>query len=120
KAKRQHFDDIIADVAEKSRRPWDLMKWVKERRLAPMAPLVRRGVAHRSPEAKVEVFNEEFNKAPSKTVDPSRIRAIPPTPEREWHPITEEELRGYLKACSGRSAPGPDHVSWRVLKRIAT
>src|SRR6185369_330611 len=32
----------------------------------------------------------------------------------------EEELRVYLRSASSRSALGPDHIPWRVLKNITS
>ncbi len=43
---------------------------------------------------------------------------LPDEPVREWAPFSALELREALGACSGNSAPGPDHVTWVHLKRI--
>ncbi|RXW13928.1 hypothetical protein EST38_g11928 [Candolleomyces aberdarensis] len=39
-------------------------------------------------------------------------------PERAWPEFSLLELRQALDAWSSRSAPGPDHITWRHLKQI--
>ncbi|PPR05285.1 hypothetical protein CVT24_007886 [Panaeolus cyanescens] len=43
---------------------------------------------------------------------------LPAPPKQEWEPFSTMELREALDAWSGLSAPGPDHITWRYLKRV--
>ena len=36
----------------------------------------------------------------------------------EWPPFSSAEIHKALNKCNNSSVPGPDHLSWRYLKRI--
>ncbi|KAJ3553847.1 hypothetical protein NP233_g12553 [Leucocoprinus birnbaumii] len=42
---------------------------------------------------------------------------LDPSPERDWLPFSRKGMMDALLACSSRSAPGPDHITWSHLKR---
>jgi len=43
---------------------------------------------------------------------------MPPRDEQPWRPFSLAELTEALAPCSGRSAPGPNHLSWCHLKSL--
>jgi hypothetical protein len=51
-------------------------------------------------------------------VVPDVLEDITPAAEREWPPFSDREVREALALCSAWSAPGPDHITWRHLKKI--
>ena len=59
-----------------------------------------------------------YNSANDCEVDPCFLDELPDEPVREWPEFSQLELHQALQACSSRSAPGPDHVTWRHLKSI--
>ena len=60
-----------------------------------------------------------YNTANSRPVDLSVLDAVPSLQPREWKPFSMLELTQLLYACSSRSAPGPDHVTWGMLKHLS-
>ena len=46
--------------------------------------------------------------------------SVPQRNERKWWTFSEAELMEALAPCSGRSAPGPDHLTWTHLRCLTT
>jgi hypothetical protein len=65
-----------------------------------------------------EALHGTYNGAAGRPCDPNVLDAIPPLEEREWPPFSHCEMTDALRACSSCSTPGPDHVTWRLLKMI--
>ena len=42
-AKWKFFDDCIAEISEKTKRPWDLMDWIGLQKMPPMETITFRG-----------------------------------------------------------------------------
>ena len=59
-----------------------------------------------------------YNTANSRPVDLSVLDTVPSLPPREWCPFSMLELTQALHACLFTSAPGPDHVTWGMLKHL--
>ncbi|CAA7264637.1 unnamed protein product [Cyclocybe aegerita] len=100
-AKCDFFDERIAEIATSHKRPWDLMEWVKQRKLPP-CEAIRNG------------------DQPCHDMDDHTLWAheLPDEPVREWADFSEHELLSALKGCSNSSAPGLDHVTWVHLKEL--
>ncbi|KAJ3520538.1 hypothetical protein NMY22_g12711 [Coprinellus aureogranulatus] len=91
-AKREFFDEKVTEISIDHKRPWDLMAWIQERKNPPCEAI-------------------QFNGQPCHTTD------------QLWQALhgtynAANNHRQALEACSSRSAPGPDHVTWRHLKAV--
>ena len=65
-----------------------------------------------------QALHGTYNAASGRPCDVSILDALPTRAERGWAPFSALELTQALSACSGRSAPGPDHLTWSHLKTI--
>src|ERR1700750_327853 len=118
KAKRDFFDERIREIATTNRRPWDLMAWVKQRKLPPCEAIQYRGEPCHTMESLWEALHGTYNSASGRACDLSILDEFPQKDILDWVPFSHKEMMDALKACSSRSAPGPDHVTWTHLKGI--
>jgi len=117
-AKRKFFDAKIEEIAKTNRRPWDLMEWVKGRKLPPCEAIQYNGQpCHTMPEL-WDALHNTYNSAADRPCDLSVLDELPDLPVREWASFSALELMEVLAACSSLSSPGPDHVTWVHLKKI--
>ncbi|KAF7761148.1 hypothetical protein Agabi119p4_10557 [Agaricus bisporus var. burnettii] len=121
-ARRQYFDKQIHNMASDRKRPWDLMPWTRERKMpAVEAILDSEGNSCNTEEKLFETLHNTYNAADNREVDVSSMyREIEEFEEREWVKFSIQEFHDVLKNCAKNTAPGPDHVSWRLWKRFAT
>ncbi|RXW14340.1 hypothetical protein EST38_g11511, partial [Candolleomyces aberdarensis] len=117
-AKRTFFDERIEEIATTNKRPWDLMDWVKERKNPPCEAIQFNGQPCHELNDLWDALHNTYNAASDRPVDLSMLDDLPDEPERQWPEFSLLELRQALDACSSRSAPGPDHITWRHLKQI--
>ncbi|EKM73842.1 hypothetical protein AGABI1DRAFT_81057 [Agaricus bisporus var. burnettii JB137-S8] len=121
-ARRQYFDKQIHNMASDRKRPWDLMPWTRERKMpAVEAILDNEGNSCNTEEKLFETLHNTYNAADNREVDVSSMyREIEELKEREWVKFSVQEFHDALKNCAKNTAPGPDHVLWRLWKRFAT
>jgi hypothetical protein len=121
KAKRDFFDNRITEIADKAKRPWDLMNWVKPRKLPPMEELTFEGLRCNTEGEAWNALHSTFNSARDRLYDTTCFdNSVPQRNERKWWTFSEAELMEALAPCSGRSAPGPDHLTWTHLRCLTT
>ena len=119
KAKRQFFDNKLDDLVKK-KDVWQGVKWTKERS-PPKFPRVVK-----SNGSAIETLQELWDAASAQFVGKQQDRKIlwsvvndlPQMETRSWFPFTILEIREALADTTNTSAPGPDHISWRLLKLI--
>src|ERR1700724_4506579 len=64
-------------------------------------------------------FHSTFSSALHRDTYPMHLgQALSPKSKRPWVNISKHELCEVLVGCSGRSAPGPDHVTWALVKKF--
>ncbi|CAA7270639.1 unnamed protein product [Cyclocybe aegerita] len=117
-AKRDFFDERIAEIATSRKRPWDLMEWVKQRKLPPCEAIRNDDQPCHDMDDLWDALHGTYNSASGREYDASVLDELPDEPVREWADFSEHELLSALKGCSNSSAPGPDHVTWVHLKEL--
>ncbi|CAA7271383.1 unnamed protein product [Cyclocybe aegerita] len=117
-AKRDFFDERIAEIATSRKRPWDLMEWVKQRKLPPCEAIRHGHQPCHDMDDLWDTLHGTYNLASGHEYDASVLDELPDEPVREWADFSEHELLSALKGCSNSSAPGPDHVTWVHLKEL--
>ncbi|KAJ3527773.1 hypothetical protein NMY22_g9661 [Coprinellus aureogranulatus] len=117
-AKREFFDEKVTEISVDHKRPWDLMAWIQERKNPPREAIQFNGQPCHTTDQLWQALHGTYNAANNRPVDLSILDNLPTLEAREWPEFSELELRQALEACSSRSAPGPDHVTWRHLKAI--
>jgi hypothetical protein len=109
--KRTFFDKQINKVASLSKRPWDLMSWVKQHNLPPMESISFRDEPCNTLDFLWNALHSMYNAASGRECEMESLTKWPAFPEREWLDFTPNEVRTALAACAKNSAPGPDHIT---------
>jgi len=117
-AKRKFFDSRIEDIALSNKRPWDLMEWVKQRKLPACETIQYKGQSCHEMDDLWNALHNTYNSASGREVDLSVLDPLPTLQERDWPPFSALELTDALASCSSRSSPGPDHITWVHLKVV--
>jgi len=118
-AKCNFFDCRIQDITNKKAHPWDLAAWVKQRQLPSYEAISFWGQPCNDVDFLWGALNGTYNAANSRPVDLSILDTVPSLPVWEWKPFSMLELTQALHACSSSSVPGPDHVTWGMLKHLS-
>jgi hypothetical protein len=120
KTKRNHFDKKIKQMASDRKQPWDLMPWARECKLpATEAILNDQGESCNDTDMLSNTLHSTYNSASNCNVNLDCMTVgLNKLPERGWNPFSRQELLDALKSCAKNTAPGPDHISWRLLKRF--
>ena len=104
-----------------NKKPWEGVRWTRPRPPPSFTTIVTddRGVA--STEELFDVMHAQFSKASSRHLDldaaATLIDATPQINEREFPVISAAEVREALNDTSDSSAPSPDKITWRILKK---
>jgi hypothetical protein len=118
KAKRVFFNARIEEISDTNIHPWDLMEWVKQRKLPVCEAIQFQGQPCHTLESLWDALHGTYNAASGRQVDLTALEDLDPLPERDWVRFSSREMFDALSVCSSCSAPGPDHVMWTHLKRI--
>src|SRR4029077_6046091 len=119
RAKRAFFESKISEIADKTKRPWDLMHWTGPRKLPPSEAIRFEGEPCDHPDKLWNALHNTFNSAEGRSHDVDRFRdSMPVRDERPWGPSSMAERTEAVAPGSGRSAPGLDHLTWSLLKLL--
>jgi hypothetical protein len=83
-AKRDFFDERIKEVAETNKRPWDLMEWVKQRKLPPCEAIRYNNQPCNELSDLWDALHGTYNAASGRAFDMSILDELPDAPERDW------------------------------------
>jgi len=98
--------------------PWELMNWVKKRRLPATEAIKFNGSPCLSLESLWNALHKSFNNALHHQIDINILNKIENKPGQPWSPFSSHEFKSALIKCSDSSAPGPNKMSWCHWKLI--
>ncbi|KAJ3502826.1 hypothetical protein NMY22_g18454 [Coprinellus aureogranulatus] len=109
-AKQEFFDNKVTEISIDHKPLWDLM--------ARIQAIQFNGQPCHTTNQLWQAQHGTYNAAKDRPVNLSILVNLPSLEPREWPVFSELELRQAPEVCLSRSAPGPDHVTWRHLKAI--
>ncbi|KAF8673474.1 hypothetical protein AX14_005390 [Amanita brunnescens Koide BX004] len=120
KARAAFFEEKIA-IMTAIKKPWEGVRWTRPRAPPPYSTIEIDGQAPRSVDDLFDIMHAQFSQAAARS--PSReeieaiLEALPTLPERSFPAFSCQEIQDAISLTSNSSAPGPDHVTWELLKR---
>jgi hypothetical protein len=96
------------------------MPWARARKLPVTEALLNeKGELCNTNEMVFDTLHKTFNATDDRPIDLRRFEeSLPPIPKREWLPFSSQEVTNALTKCVKNTAPGPNNVTWRTLKKI--
>ncbi|KAF8657821.1 hypothetical protein AX14_007828, partial [Amanita brunnescens Koide BX004] len=120
KARTAFFEEKIA-IMTAIKKPWEGVRWTRPRPPPPYSTIEVEGQAPKSVDELFGIMHAQFSQAAARPISGEDVRklleALPALPERSFPPFSRQEIQDAISLTSNSSAPGPDHVTWELLKR---
>ncbi|KAF8665198.1 hypothetical protein AX14_006623 [Amanita brunnescens Koide BX004] len=99
------------------KKPWEGVRWTQP---PPISTIEVDGQAPKDVDELFNVMHNQFSQAaarsPSEEGVESLLEAIRPLPERSFPEFSCQEVHDAIALTSNASAPGPDCITWEILK----
>ncbi|KAF8677319.1 hypothetical protein AX14_004805 [Amanita brunnescens Koide BX004] len=120
KVRNAFFDDKLREMSA-NKKPWEGVRWTRPHPPPSFTTIIvdNRNVA--STEELFNVMHAQFSKAQLRSVDLAKaetlISAVPQFDKRDFPAISATEVCKALNDTSDSSSPGPDKITWQILKK---
>ncbi|KAF8665061.1 hypothetical protein AX14_006643, partial [Amanita brunnescens Koide BX004] len=102
------------------KRPWEGVRWTRPRPPPPYSTIEVDGQAPKSVDDLFSIMHKQFSQAASRSPSEDDIRTLleplPALPERTFPEFSCQEIHDAVALTGNNSAPGPDHITWELLK----
>ena len=119
KARTAFFEEKIT-IMTAIKKPWEGVRWTRPRPPPPYSTIEVDGQAPRDVDELFEVMHKQFSQAAVRSPSENDIKVLlerlPPMPERSFPEFSRQEIYDAIALTGNRSAPGPDHITWELLK----
>ena len=120
KARNAFFDDKLREMSA-NKKPWEGVRWTRPRPPPSFTTIVTDNRNVSSTEELFDVMHAQFSKASHRQPDldaaSTLIASTPEFDKRGFPLISAAEVREALDDTSDSSSPGPDKITWRILKK---
>ncbi|KAF8666335.1 hypothetical protein AX14_006486 [Amanita brunnescens Koide BX004] len=120
KARNAFFDDKLREMSA-NKKPWEGVRWTRPRPPPSFTTITTNNRNVTSTEELFDVMHAQFSKASARRPDLDAAKILiesnPQRKQRQFPPISAAEVREALNDTSDSSSPGPDKVTWRILKK---
>ncbi|KAF8686199.1 hypothetical protein AX14_003859 [Amanita brunnescens Koide BX004] len=118
KAARMDFFNRKIDQMTANNSPWEGVRWTKPRPPPKFSTILREGQPIPDVHALFDTMHSHFSTSTAaEHVSWEAIEKIPQHAVRDFPLISLKEIWDALRPTANSSAPGPDHITWRHLKR---
>ncbi|KAF8678629.1 hypothetical protein AX14_004688 [Amanita brunnescens Koide BX004] len=120
KARNAFFDDKLREMSA-NKKPWEGVRWTRPRPPPSFTTITTNNRNVALTEELFDVMHAQFSKASARRLDldtaKNLVESNPQRKQREFPPISAAEVREALGDTSDLSSPGPDKVTWCILKK---
>ena len=119
KARSAFFEEKIA-VMTAIKRPWEGVRWTRPRPPPPYSTIEINGQAPKDVDELFQIMHNQFSQAvmrsPTEDDVKSLLEPLHPLPERSFPDFSCQEIQDAIALTGNGSAPGPDRITWELLK----
>ncbi|KAF8675296.1 hypothetical protein AX14_005148, partial [Amanita brunnescens Koide BX004] len=120
KARTAFFEEKIA-IMTAIKKPWEGVRWTRPRPPPPYSTIEVDGHAPKDVGELFTIMHSQFSqatrRAPSEEGIANMLKSLPTLPERSFPKFSCQEIRDALTLTGNNSAPGPDRITWELLKQ---
>ncbi|KAF8645561.1 hypothetical protein AX14_009211, partial [Amanita brunnescens Koide BX004] len=119
KAQSAFFEEKIA-IMTAIKRPWEGVRWTRPHPPPPYSTIEVDGHAPKDVDKLFNIMHAQFSQATARPPMEDGVRAmlcqLEPLPERDFPEFSCQEIKDLIALTSNGSAPGPDRITWEILK----
>ena len=121
KARTAFFEEKMA-IMTAIKKPWEGVRWTRPRPPPPYSTIEVDGQAPKDVDELFGIMHKQFSQAATRSPSEDNVKALlallPAMPERSFPEFSCQEVHDAIALTGNNSAPGPDHITWELLKAV--